>query len=371
MRESYATWSLLIEPGDQIAGYLRKQLGVEKSLEILRQRISARELAVELPEDNFLPPKHLETLQESLECYWRRLDTVNLDKSLSLLSQQGGFLLTPESECWPKALADLSNAEPPALWIIGEPKTFCHSPSLAVVGSRIASDYGLGITRDLVRYSVSKQWSIISGGALGIDAMAHLTAIDSKGKTIAFMAGGLDRLYPKQNLELFELIQQNGALVSEMAPGVAPSRWRFLQRNRLIAALGKATVVVEASFRSGSINTAGHANELARPVGAIPGRIDSVRSAGCHRLIREGRAELISTPQQLSELMGFVEPEPEQLFRLTANQTRTLDAVGNTPVSIAEIATSAGLTIFEANQATSELQAQKLLVRNSFGWYKP
>lgn len=371
MQESYATWSLLIEPGDQIAGYLRNHFGVDQSIEILKDRISAQELATKLSEDKFRPPKHLETLQDSLECYWRRLNTVNVSKSLDDLAKLGGFLITPQDENWPKNFLDLGDAQPPALWVLGDANSLSHTPAVSVIGSRLASDYGLGIARDLVRYSVSKGWSVVSGGALGIDSVSHRSAIDSKGKTIAFMAGGLDRLYPKQNLELFELIKLNGALVSEMPPGVAPSRWRFLQRNRLIAALGKATVVVEASFRSGSINTAGHANELGRPVGAIPGRIDSVRSAGCHRLIREGRAELISTPQQLSELMGFAESEPDQLFRLTANQTRTLDAVGNEPMSIEAIAISAGLTMFEANQATGQLLAQKLLARNSIGWYKP
>jgi len=371
MREASAIWSSLIEPGDQISGLLREQLGVEESLALVKKRVAAKELIKLLPVDDFLPPNHLETVQESLECYWRRLENLNLAKSLGDLLQIGGELVTPEDQVWPKQLADLGHAEPPALWVIGDKNVLKHDQNISVVGSRLASEYGLGITRDLVRYSVAKGWNVISGGALGIDAYAHSTALDSKGKTVAFMAGGLDRLYPKQNLELFERIRENGVLVSEMPPGVASSRWRFLQRNRLIAAMGKATVVIEAGFRSGTINTAGHANELGRPVGAIPGRIDSVRSSGCHRLIREGRAELISTPTHLAELMGEATSEPELLFRLSANQTRALDAIGDEPLSIEEIATVAGLTLFEATQATQQLSAQKLLIRNSAGWHKP
>ena len=370
MQESAAIWSLLIEPGDQLSGYLRDELGVVESLEIVRAGTSATEISKLLPEDKFLPPKFLETLDESLDCYRRRLRVINLEKSLAELHQLGGSLITPDDTKWPIMLSDLGKSQPPALWVLGDANYLNSIEAISVVGSRLASDYGLGITRDLVRYATANNWQIISGGALGIDAMAHESAIKSGGKTIAVMAGGLDRLYPKQNLELFEAIRQNGLLVSEMPPGIAPSRWRFLQRNRLIAAFGRATVVIEAGYRSGSINTAGHANELGRPVGAIPGRIDSVRSAGCHRLIRESRAELIATPSQLAELMGERIDEPATWSRLSAIQTRALDAVGSEITTIEEIATNSGLTLFETNQAALELTNLKLLIRNSAGWRK-
>jgi DNA processing protein len=184
------------------------------------------------------------------------------------------------------------------------------------------------------------------------------------------MAGGLDRLYPAANLELFKLVCNSGALVSEVAPGVSPSRWRFLQRNRLIAALGKATVVVEAGYRSGSINTAGHANELGRPVGAIPGPVDSVRSAGCHRLIREQRAELIATPDQLAELMGLqTEQIAGQQFK-TTEQIRVLDALYGKVLSSVQAANLAGLTLSETELTLNQLSKLGLVRQISNGWQK-
>jgi DNA processing protein len=218
---------------------------------------------------------------------------------------------------------------------------------------------------------VSKDFIVVSGGALGIDAQAHKSTLDFGGQTIAVMAGGLDRLYPSKNLDLFEEIKQSGLLVSEMPPGTSPARWRFLQRNRLIAALGRATVVVEAGFRSGSINTAGHANELDRPVGAVPGPINSTRSAGCHRLIRERRAELIATPADLFELLNLRNLEVEKpSFELTASQVRALDSFGYFGQEVERVASISGLTLNEASFVLETLQKLGLVTRTSNGWVK-
>jgi DNA processing protein len=172
-------------------------------------------------------------------------------------------------------------------------------------------------------------------------------------------------------MDLFDQIKQTGLLISEMPPATAPARWRFLQRNRLIAALGKATVVVEAGFKSGSINTAGHANELERPVGAIPGPINSTRSAGCHRLIKERRAELISTPADLFELLNIRNLETERMsFGLSGYQWRALDGLAHFEQGVETVATNSGMSLNEARFTLESLQKLGLVTRTSNGWMK-
>ena len=353
-----------------LAGLLRKQLGSELALQEIQTTKDANEILALLPEDKFRAPMFISSLADSLECWRRRLKNNLIEQAVEVLLEHNGQLLTPESGYWPPQLADLGNGEPPALWILGNAKAI-HEPMVSVVGARLASEYGLAVTRDLVSYLVTRGYSIVSGGALGIDAAAHESALERKGITIAVMAGGIDRLYPPRNIDLFTQIRQQGLLMSEVAPGVAPARWRFLQRNRLIAALGQATLVIEAGYRSGSINTAGHANELDRPVGAVPGPINSVRSAGCHRLIRDRRAELISTPSDLLELLAVEEPEELPEFKLTSNEIRALDALQYTEQSIEEIARNSGLTIGEADYAVSRLSNRSLITRTSKGWLRP
>ena len=214
MQEKYATWSLLTEPGDAMAGYLRRTLGVDYSLQLVKGNISAKDLINELPEDQFRPTKFLETLQGSLECYRRRLRVVNPTKAIEDIRALGGEILMPDSWHWPKALNDLADSAPAVLWTIGRKDLFINQDSLAVVGARLASEYGLSLTKELVRLACNKGWVIISGGALGIDAMAHKSALHNAGQTIAVMAGGLDSLYPPANQDLLKEISQSGLLLS-------------------------------------------------------------------------------------------------------------------------------------------------------------
>ena len=365
-----ATWSLLCEPGDSMAGMLRRILGVEESLYEIRRAKSAKDLLPLLPNDSFRAPQFLSTLEDSLECWKRRLAIVNVDKAIETLSTIDGTLLSAESPLWPKGLFDLGDSAPAVLWVLGQVNTLQNQKTLSIVGSRIASNYGLEVTKDLVKTAVARDFVVVSGGALGIDASAHKNALFFGGKTFAIMAGGLDRLYPAKNLDLFQDIQQSGAVISEMPPGTAPARWRFLQRNRLIAAIGQATVVVEAGFRSGSINTAGHANELDRPVGAIPGLINSTRSAGCHRLIKERRAELISTPSDLEELLGIWAKEVSSEFHLSGLQTRALDSFGSFEQGAERVAQISGMTLNEASFTLDSLSRLGLVVQTSNGWVK-
>jgi DNA processing protein len=365
-----ATWSLLCEPGDSIAGMLKRILGVEESLFEIRRAKSAKDLLPLLPEDFFRAPQFISTLGDSLQCWQRRLNIVNVDRAIDTLQSLNGFLLSSDSPLWPKGFFDLGDSAPSVLWVLGQKDVFENQATISVVGSRIASSYGLEVTKDLVQSAVRNGFATLSGGALGIDACAHKSALMAGGKTIAVMAGGLDRLYPPKNLELFEEIKLTGAVISEMPPGTTPARWRFLQRNRLIAAIGQATVVVEAGFKSGSINTAGHANELDRPVGAVPGPINSTRSAGCHRLIKERRAELISTPSDLEELLGIRNQSAVPNAGLSGNQTRALDSFGYFEQGVERVAASSGMTLSEAGFALESLARLGLVLRTSNGWVK-
>jgi DNA processing protein len=156
-----------------------------------------------------------------------------------------------------------------------------------------------------------------------------------------------------------------------MPPGSSPARWRFLQRNRLIAAIGQATMVIEAGFKSGSINTAGHANELERPVGAIPGPINSTRSAGCHRLIKERRAELISTPNDLFDLLNLKQLEQERMsFGLSGYQWRALDGLSHFDQGVETVAINSGMSLNEAQFTLGSLEKLGLVIRTSNGWVK-
>src|SRR6478735_9090910 len=149
---------------------------------------------------------------------------------------------------------------------------------------------------------VDRGYTIVSGAALGIDGHAHRAALANRGGTIAVLAGGLDRFYPAAHDALLKRIVEHGAVVTEVPMGTPPTKWRFLQRNRLIAAISGATVVIEAGWRSGSLNTAGHAAALGRPLGALPGPVTSSASAGCHRMIREMDAVCVTTVDEMAEL---------------------------------------------------------------------
>ncbi len=212
--------------------------------------------------------------------------------------------ITPEDDEWPMQLDDLA-APPIALTLKGDISVLNIS-SLAIVGTRNPTPYGSRIAEDFAAGFVDREWAIVSGGAYGIDSFAHKGAVIAEGHTIAVVATGLDINYPAGNARLFAQILEAGAMISEVMPGTHAIPARFLTRNRLIAALSKATLVVEAAFRSGSLRTARNAAELMRPVMAIPGPINSPTSEGCHRLIGERAAEIVtSVPDAMEFVTNF------------------------------------------------------------------
>lgn len=231
-----------------------------------------------------------------------KLKVSNADELLQSISNAGATFLTPEDSTWPQSVSDLA-APPIGLVIKGDPKLLTGN-SLAIVGTRNPTQYGVRIAQDFAAGFVDRDWAIISGGAYGIDAAAHKGALIAEGVTIAVIAAGIDINYPAGNARLFAEIAELGCLVSEVTPGTPAIPSRFLTRNRLIAALSNATLVVEAAFRSGSLRTARDAAELMRPVMAIPGPITSPVSEGCHRLIGERAAEIVTSVADAVEFLA-------------------------------------------------------------------
>ena len=214
--------------------------------------------------------------------HWRaQLPSIPSDGGLIAAARDGIRLVCPGDPEWPSGLDDLGTARPLALWVRGRAdlRARC-AKSLAIVGARAATAYGTHMATEIAADLASRGWAIVSGAAYGIDAAAHVGALAVHGVTIAVLASGPDIPYPREHRSLLADITAHGAVISEYPPGSRPTRLRFLARNRIIAALGCATIVVEAASRSGSMNTARHATQLARPLMAVPGPVTSVLSVG-------------------------------------------------------------------------------------------
>ena len=224
------------------------------------------------------------------------------DQVLSEIDKHQARLITPMDEDWPVQVNDL--AAPPIGLIIKGNISALHQRSLAIVGTRNPTSYGARIAGDFAAGFADREWAIVSGGAYGIDSYAHKGALIAEGVTVAVIASGIDINYPAGNTRLFAEICESGVMVTESMPGQRALPHRFLTRNRLIASISKATLVVEAAFRSGSLRTARDAAEMFRPVMAIPGPINSPTSEGCHRLIGERAAEIVTSVADAVEFVG-------------------------------------------------------------------
>ena len=297
-----------------------------------------------------------------------------------------GFVM-PGDPLWPAALDDLGDTRPLGLWFRGDGKVLARAGA-AVVGSRDSSPYGVKIATDVAYELADSGVNVVSGGAFGIDVAAHRGALAADGYTVAVSACGVDRYYPASHADLYlEILRRGGAVCSEAPPGAAPHKHRFLSRNRIIAALSRAVVVVEAPFRSGAISTAHHAMSIGRPVGAFPGPVTSPRSSGCHRLLREGAACVTQTCEVL-ELMGMEakhggqpgpgEPPPpgglqterqlalDVLDPLASRVCEALPVSRGAPVE--KIAAVAGVSVTEALTGLGRLERQGIAARNAGLW---
>ncbi|MFB2585965.1 DNA-processing protein DprA [Herbiconiux liukaitaii] len=347
-RFARAAWSCLVEPGDVVAGLLVGEFGADRALSMLLERMPPDAWSAALPPDIRAELSTAE-IATALERWRPRLSSTIVLNALTAAAHCGALLVVPGDRGWPAGLDDLGPHAPLALWVRGDLAHLVDpSGAIALVGSRDATSYGDHMAMDLAAGLSDRGFSIVSGAAYGIDGMAHRAALASGSGTIAYLAGGVDRLYPSGHSDLLRRIIASGAVVSELPCGAAPTRWRFLQRNRLIAATAGATVVVEAGHRSGSLNTAGHAAALGRPLGAVPGPVTSVNSAGCHRLLREYDAVCVTSAEEVAELVrGRPTPQPTLLDGVDGGAVESAgvaDASGRTSAPIADtaVASSAG-----------------------------
>ncbi len=286
------------EPGDELTGGLLRLVGARG--------------AVAAAAGGALP-KGLDPVAGEL---WARraasrLDTVRVREALAETARHDLTVLIPGDARWPAGLRALALRAPVALWMKGDADLLSApvTSRVTLTGSRAATAYGEQVAVDLAGDVARDGRQVVSGGSYGIDAAAHRGALAVSGPTVAVLAGGLDRPYPAGNQALLERIARSGLLLSEAPPGVAPTRTRILQRTRLMAALSAGVVVVEAAYRSGALTTAEQATRLGRPVGAVPGPVTSVASAGCHRLLREHVAALIAGYDDVRSLVG---PDPAE-----------------------------------------------------------
>lgn len=283
--------SMVAEPNDPTTGYVLARHGGVETLRLIET-------------DDEVPG-----LARADVLMWReRLTTRVTPRVLDQIAQaeRHGFgTLIPSDKEWPAGLNDLGERAPYLLWTRGA-ASFLTTPlsdRATITGSRAATSYGEHVAGELATGLADEERVVVSGGAYGIEGAAHKSVLAASGQTIAVSAGGLDRPYPAGHSELLGRIGDVGLLVSELPPGAAPTRHRFLARNRLLAALSGATVIPEAGPRSGSMTTVIAAHELGRGVGAVPGPVTSATSSGPNQLIRQGFAQLITEPSELLVLL--------------------------------------------------------------------
>jgi len=269
-------------------------------------------------------------------------------------------------------------APPFGLWLRGDSDLAAVTGrAVAVVGARAATEYGVRVAADLGAELATAGWTVVSGAAYGIDAAAHRGALAVGGLTVAVLACGVEITYPTGHAGLLHQIADAGLVVSELPPGSRPSRQRFLARNRLIAAMTRGTVVVEAAVRSGALNTAGWALDIGRDILAVPGPVTSAMSAGCHDLVRKGAATLVTDARDVLDIVGelgtdAVEQEGGQprLWDDLAPVTRdVLEAMpAGTAVSVDQICRETGLIAAACIAALTELALAGLVRSCPDGW---
>ncbi len=352
-RLARAAWSRLAEPGDKRLAHLIASVGASTALVALLER--------EVP---------------WMAKYLARIPQVNPGRDIESIHRLGGRLIIPGDSQWPPGCAALA-APPICLWAQGPLDVDQLSArSVAVVGARAASTYGEHMARELAYELAEREYVVVSGMAFGIDAAAHRAALLG-GLSAAILAGGLDRAYPAAHDSLQRQLSEQGVVCSEVPVGVAPTRSRFLLRNRLIAAITGGTVVVEAALRSGALNTARTAGELGRPVAAVPGAATSMTSAGCHQLIRSGQATLVTSAAEVIDLIGQIGPDaavpprglPRASDALDQAQLQVMDTLGRArgrPLD--RICADAGLSPQQAQSALGCLLALGLVERQAGGW---
>ena len=376
-RTARAAWSRLAEPGDRAAGRVLERLGAGPALVALVESPRLVTAAAAAPRAAAAPGEDRSQDGPSASGWRARLAQLDPVRDLATVRRFGGRLLIPGDPEWPAVLARLGERAPFALWVRGplELARACER-SVALVGCRACTRYGEHVATELGAGCAQRGVTVVSGAAYGIDACAHRGALSVEGPTVAVLACGVDRSYPQGNAALIERIVAQGAVVSEVPPGSAPTRWRFVQRNRVIAALSPVTVVVEAAWRSGSSITAREAVELGHDLAAVPGPVTSAASAGCHRLLRDG-ATCVTDAAEIAELLAPIGQQLALLPQVPSAEhdglgpvdLRVLDALPlRAPVPVASVCGAAGLDRPTVTAALGRLELLGLAASAGAGW---
>ena len=391
-RRARAALTRLLEPGDGLGTLAVRCWGAERALQVLGGQDAPepgerQDLVVAAADQGHRVTSG--TWSAAQERWSTRRADLAPDRDLETIHRLGGRLLVPGDPDWPEAVDDLGGQAPLALWCRGTSTIPAVHRTVSVVGSREATQYGQQVTAALVSGLARRGLTVLSGGAYGIDAAAHRAALsvsEAGPPTLAVMAGGLDRFYPAGNETMLRQVLETGLLVSEMPPGASPTRYRFLSRNRLIAALGGVVVVVEARWRSGAQNTAGHALTLGREVGVVPGPVTSASSAGCHRLLRETPSTLVTDAEEILALLpghdlpddgpagssgttGPVAAEDRAHDHLTVEELLVFEALPvRASADVARICSVAGLGTGTVLGVLTRLSRQGLAKQQGAGW---
>ncbi|WBO63583.1 DNA-processing protein DprA [Streptomyces camelliae] len=350
----------VIEPGDEVGGRWVREFGVGEVVRRLRNGGEAL-------------PGVSEVRWAGLVARARRAEP---ERDLDVARRAGARFVGPQDVEWPRQLDDLGDARPLGLWVRGRAGLRMWAlRSVAVVGARACTEYGTHVAATLAGGLAERGWVVVSGGAYGIDGAAHRGALAARGATVAVLACGVDRPYPRGHAALIDRIADQGLVVGELPPGDHPTPSRFILRNRVIAALTRGTVVVEAAHRSGSLSTARAAQRLGRFTMGVPGPVTSALSAGVHELLR-GEATLVTDTAEIIELvgdMGELAPVrrgpvlPRDLLEPAARAV--LAALpGDRAATAADIALGARTTRDEAIARLYELRALGYVERHGDGW---
>ncbi|MFF4512081.1 DNA-processing protein DprA [Streptomyces mirabilis] len=350
----------VIEPGDEVCGRWLRAVG---AAEAVRRLVAGGEQARGVTDKRWAGLR-------------ARAERADPERDLAVAREAGTRFVCPGDPEWPAQLDDLGDTRPIGLWVRGRPSLRIWAlRSVAVVGARACTEYGAHMAATLGAGLAERGWVVVSGGAYGVDGAAHRGALGAGGATVAVLACGVDRPYPRGHTELINRIAEQGLVVGELPPGDHPTPSRFILRNRVIAALTRGTVVVEAAYRSGALVTARAAQRLGRFAMGVPGPVTSGLSAGVHELLR-GEAVLVTDAADVAELVGDIgELAPDRrgpvLPRdlLDPGAGRVLAALPARGLAGAEdIARGAGTTTDDAVGRLYELRSLGFVERHGDGW---
>ena len=350
----------VFEPGDEVCGRWLREFGAG---EVVRRLVGGGEQLTGVTDKRWAGLR-------------ARAQRAEPERDLAVARDAGTRFVCPGDSEWPAQFDDLGDARPIGLWVRGRPSLRIWAlRSVAVVGARACTEYGAHMAATLGAGLAERGWVVVSGGAYGVDGAAHRGALGAGGATVAVLACGVDRPYPRGHTQLITRIAEQGLVVGELPPGAHPTPSRFILRNRVIAALTRGTVVVEAAYRSGALVTARAAQRLGRFTMGVPGPATSGLSSGVHELLR-GDAVLVSDAAEVAELvgdMGDLAPDrrgpvlPRDL--LDPGAGRVLAALPARGAALAEeIARGAGTSEDDAVGSLYELRSLGFVERHGDGW---